>query len=79
MAWNNLAESCKNVLAKGYEAIVIGSIKEDSWTDKEGVTRKTVEVTSSSIAVSTFAVQRAAKQSAPVQERQLVETSSPWD
>ena len=79
VAWNNLAESCRNVIAKGQEVVVIGSIKEDSWTDKEGTTRKTVEVNASSVAVTTYAVQRAAKKNAPHQERQLVEASSPWD
>lgn len=79
VAWNNLAESCRNVIAKGQEVVVIGIIKEDSWTDKEGTTRKTVEVNASSVAVTTYAVQRAAKKNAPHQERQLVEASSPWD
>jgi single-strand DNA-binding protein len=79
VAWNRLAESCKNVLAKGYEIVVIGSIKEDSWTDKEGSVRKSVEVNASSIAVTTFEVQKAARQNAPVQERELVDANSPWD
>jgi single-strand DNA-binding protein len=78
VAWNTLAESCRNVLAKGYEVVVIGSIKEDSWTDKEGATRKTVEVTASSVAVSTFAVQRAAKKNSPANESELV-GSTAWD
>ena len=78
VAWNKLAESCKNVIAKGHEVVIIGSIKEDSWTDKEGTTRKTVEVTASSIAISTYAVQRVAKKSVSVDDRELVK-SSPWD
>jgi single-strand DNA-binding protein len=79
VAWNKLAESCRNILAKGYEVVVIGSIKEDSWTDKEGITRKTVEVTASSVAVSTFAIQKAGRTSVSSEERELVDTLSPWD
>jgi single-strand DNA-binding protein len=61
-AWNSLADSCKNVLAKGQEVVVIGSIKEDSWTDKEGNNRRTFEVTASTIAVTTYTVQKAGRQ-----------------
>ena len=61
VAWNGLADSCKNVLAKGQEVIVIGSIKEDSWTDRDGNSRKTVEVSASKVAVTTYEVQRTAK------------------
>lgn len=60
-AWNKLSESCRGVLARGQEVIVIGSVKEDTWTDKEGNSRKSVEVTASTIGVTTYAVQRAAK------------------
>jgi single-strand DNA-binding protein len=60
-AWNKLSESCRNVLSKGQEVVVIGSVKEDTWTDKEGNSRKSVEVTASTIGVTTHAVQRAAK------------------
>jgi single-strand DNA-binding protein len=76
-AWNSLSDSCKNVLAKGQEVIVIGSVKEDTWTDKEGNSRKSVEVTASSIGVTTYAVQKVAK-SSKVENRELVETSA-WD
>jgi single-strand DNA-binding protein len=76
-AWNNLSESCKNVLAKGQEVIVIGSVKEDTWTDKEGNSRKSVEVTASNIGITTYAVQKVAKNS-KVENKELVETSA-WD
>ena len=75
VAWNTLAESCKNVLAKGQEVVVIGSVKEDYWSDKDGNSRKSVEVTASNIAVTTYAVQKAAK-SVRSQSPELVETSS---
>lgn len=59
-AWNNVAESCKNVLQKGQEIVVIGTAKEDSWTDSSGLTRKSVEINASNIAVSTYSIQKAA-------------------
>lgn len=59
-AWNNIAESCKNVLQKGQEVVVIGTAKEDSWTDSSGLTRKSVEINASNIAVSTYSIQKAA-------------------
>jgi single-strand DNA-binding protein len=60
-AWNNLAESTKDLLQKGQEVVVIGSIKEDTWTDKEGNARKSIEVNASNIAVTTYSIQKAAK------------------
>jgi single-strand DNA-binding protein len=61
VAWNNAADSCKNILEKGQEVIVIGVMKEDLWTDKEGNNRKSIEVNASTIAVTTYSIQRAAK------------------
>jgi single-strand DNA-binding protein len=70
-AWNKLSESCRNVLSKGQEVVVIGSVKEDTWTDKEGNSRKSVEVTASSIGVTTYAVQKAARDSGVTREELL--------
>lgn len=60
VAWNNVAESCKGILEKGQEVVVIGTAKEDSWTDSSGLTRKSVEINASNIAVSTYSIQKAA-------------------
>jgi single-strand DNA-binding protein len=62
-AWNNLAESTKDLLQKGQEVVIIGSIKEDTWTDKEGNSRKSTEVNASNIAVTTYSIQKAARNS----------------
>lgn len=72
-AWNAVAESCKNILEKGQEVVVIGAIKEDLWTDKEGNSRKSVEVNASTIAISTYSIQKAAKSVTP----DLVTSGSP--
>lgn len=65
VGWNRLAESSKNVLEKGQEVIIVGSMKEDSWTDKEGNNRKTTEITASNIAVTMHSIQKAAKSPEP--------------
>jgi single-strand DNA-binding protein len=78
VGWNKLAESSQNILEKGQEVIIIGSMKEDSWTDKDGNARKTTEITASNIAVTTYSIQKVAKTSEP----QLVSSGSPgatWD
>ena len=78
VAWNKLAESSKNILEKGQEVIIIGSMKEDSWTDKEGNNRKTTEITASNVAVTTYSIQKVAKKVEP----ELVSAAAPgstWD
>lgn len=60
VAWGKLAESCKNLIEKGQEVFILGSIKEDTWTDKEGNQRKSMEVNASNIAISTFQIQKSA-------------------
>lgn len=61
LAWNGLSDSCKGILEKGQEVVVIGSMRENSWTDKEGNPRRTVELHASNIGVSTYSIQKAAK------------------
>jgi len=77
VAWGKLAESCKNLIEKGQEVFILGSIREDSWTDKEGNNRKTIEVNASNIAVSTFAIQKAGKSAKS--EDLVGSSSSSWD
>jgi single-strand DNA-binding protein len=60
VAWGKLAESCKNLIE---EVFILGSIKEDTWTDKEGNQRKSMEVNASNIAISTFQIQKSASKS----------------
>jgi single-strand DNA-binding protein len=77
VAWGKLAESCKNLIEKGQEVFILGAIREDSWTDKEGNNRKTIEVNASNIAVSTYAIQKAGKS---VNSDELVGAgASSWD
>jgi single-strand DNA-binding protein len=81
VAWGKLAESCKDLIEKGQEVFILGSIKEDTWSDKDGNQRKTMEVNASSIAISTFQIQKAAKSAPRAQaSEQLVGAgSNSWD
>jgi single-strand DNA-binding protein len=78
-AWNSVADSCKNILAKGQEVVVIGSIKEDLWTDKDGNNRKSIEVNASNVAVTTYSIQKAGNNtSMPQSSANVPETASAW-
>jgi len=52
-AWKTLAENSKNILRKGQEVIVIGNMREENWTDKDGNKRVSYEIIADSIAVTT--------------------------
>ena len=52
-AWKTLAEHSKNNLKKGNEVIVVGVMREESWTDNEGKKRTSFEVVAESIGVTT--------------------------
>lgn len=34
-AWDRMAESCKDHIAKGSPVLIEGKIRQDNWTDKE--------------------------------------------
>jgi single-strand DNA-binding protein len=74
LAWNGLSDSCKNILEKGQEVIVSGNMRENAWTDKEGNSRRTVELHASNIGVSTYSIQKAAKTTSSTS--QVEDTSS---
>ena len=81
LAWNGLSDSCRGILEKGQEVVVIGSMRENSWTDKEGNSRRTVELHASSIGVSTYSIQKAAKTvSGSISQNDDISSSMPsWD
>ena len=37
--WGRLAENCSNYLSKGREVRVVGRLRQERWTDKEGNNR----------------------------------------
>ena len=44
LAWRNTAELCNKYLSKGSKIGVIGSIQVDTYTDRDGKTRKSFKV-----------------------------------
>ncbi len=49
VVWGNLADVVKANLTKGYEIVVDGSLKQNSYTDKNGVVQRTYEVIADTI------------------------------
>lgn len=49
-AWRKLGETASKYLAKGSKVLIVGELEEPrTWTDKEGNTRASLEVTASEI------------------------------
>lgn len=44
VAWERLAETCGKYLSKGKQVAVVGAIRYDKYTDKEGVTKYFTEI-----------------------------------
>ena len=59
-AWKSLAEQSKLTLKKGMEVTITGKIYEETWTDKEGQKRTSVEINADTIAVTTFTLSKGA-------------------
>ncbi len=49
-AWRRLAETCNQYLTKGQRVLVVGEVEEPStWTDQEGNSRASLEVTARTV------------------------------
>ena len=49
-AWRRLAETCNQYLTKGQRVLVVGELEEpNTWTDREGNTRASLEVTARTV------------------------------
>ena len=58
-AWKNVADQGKNVLRKGQEVTVVGTISEERWTDKvTNQERSSYEINARSIAVTTYTLNK---------------------
>ena len=56
-AWRNVAEQSKIALQKGQEIIVVGELREETWTDnKTGEKRSSYEITADHIGVTTYSL-----------------------
>jgi single-strand DNA-binding protein len=49
VAWNKLADLCKQYLAKGREVFIEGKLSIRPWEDKDGNKRTTTEVVASNV------------------------------
>lgn len=47
--WNKQAETCNQYLAKGRLVLVEGEIEASAWTDKDGNSRATLELTAKTV------------------------------
>ena len=49
-AWRRLAETCGEYLTKGQRVLVVGEVEEpNTWTDREGNTRASLDVTAQTV------------------------------
>lgn len=54
-AWKHTADQVMTVLKKGMEVIVVGELREESWTDnKTGEKRSAHEITADHVGVTTY-------------------------
>jgi single-strand DNA-binding protein len=51
-AWRDLGENAAECLQRGQRVTVVGSVKAETWTDKEGNERTTFAVEADDIAIS---------------------------
>ena len=52
-AWGDLAEHCVDSLTKGARVVVVGSLQQNTWEDREtGQKRSRIEITASEVAPS---------------------------
>lgn len=57
--WNHTAEQSKNVLKKGQEVTVVGTIYEENWVDPNTQSERTsYDIKADSIAVTTYALNK---------------------
>jgi single-strand DNA-binding protein len=49
VAWNKLADVCKNYLFKGSQVFIEGKIKTRTWTDREGNQKKAIDIIASNM------------------------------
>lgn len=52
ICWQDLASHAAESLSKGDRVVVKGRVKENTWTDNEGVKKSTVEMVAEDIGVS---------------------------
>jgi len=70
--WGKNAEHVLSTLKKGQEVIVMGTMAEDTWTDKEGNKRSTYELKADHIGATVFTLSKSSALSVGS------EANNPW-
>ena len=52
--WDKLAENCNQFLHKGSKVTIQGELREDRWTDTQGVKRSKLKVVARNVRFDTF-------------------------
>jgi single-strand DNA-binding protein len=66
--WNKLADNSKDVLKKGQEVTITGTIYEENWKDNDGNSKTTYEIKADTVAVTTYSL-----------SKNLVSSNSSWN
>ena len=64
--WNKLAEASKDVLNKGQEVTITGTIYEENWKDQSGNQRNSYDIRGETIAVTTRSLSKSKPEPAGV-------------
>lgn len=78
-AWKNVADNSKDVIRKGQEIIVVGTMSEETWIDKStGQPRSSYEINAKSIAVTGYSLTKSLSgvNSGPTSRDDVWDTSS---
>ena len=70
--WGKNADHVMSTLKKGQEVIVVGTMAEDTWTDKEGNKRSTYELKADHIGATVFTLSKSSVATAQVS------ANDPW-
>lgn len=75
-AWKTLGQQAMATLKKGQEVIIVGTIYQENWTDKEGQKRTSYEINADSIAITTHSLSK----DLPTTSAKVVSepTEDPW-
>ena len=63
--WNKLAEASTDVLKKGQEVTITGTIYEENWNDQNGNPRTSYDIRAETIAVTTRSLGKVRSEAVP--------------
>lgn len=76
-AWKKLAELSKDVVKKGQEVMIYGSMREENWTDASGTKRVSYELVADTIGLTTFSLAKSSMPSKPMAQASAASTT--WE